>query len=199
MNNNKKNQTKAVILDLDGTLIDLKVDWVLVRNKMTDFCSKNGIKASFAYPKPIYEIAKTVSKTKKFYAGLIAIIAKEELKSVKKAKLMPGAKDFLEFLYTGGVSFAVLSNNNSQCVAEIFKKFKLPNSKIVIGSDNVKHLKPHPEGLNKIFGKMKIKNTECLLIGDSDAELQLGKVAGVRTFIVGGRTKDFSQLKNILI
>ncbi|KKQ23831.1 MAG: hypothetical protein A3G45_03270 [Candidatus Staskawiczbacteria bacterium RIFCSPLOWO2_12_FULL_37_15] len=197
MNNGKGNQIKAVVLDLDRTIVDLNVDWVFVRDEMANFCAKNGVKANFARPKPIYEVAKAVSKTKEFYAGLIAIVKKEELKSSEKAKLMPGAKDFLEFLYVNNIPFAILSNNNRRCVVKIFKKFKLPRPKIIIGSDNVKYLKPHSEGLNKILKKMKINNTECLLVGDSDAELYLGKITGVKAFIVG--TKNFDQLKNVLI
>lgn len=197
MNNSKKNQTKAVILDFDRTIADLKVNWPLVRSKMANFCVKNGIKVNFAYPKPIYKVAKAVSKTKKFYADLLTIIFKEELKATEKAELMPGAKDFLEFLYVNCIPFAILSNNNSKCIEKIFKRFKLPSPKVIIGSDNVKYLKPHPEGLDKIFKKMKIKKAQCLLIGDSDAEARLGKVTGVKTFIAG--TENFNQLKNILI
>ena len=197
--NSKNSEIKAAVIDLDGTLVDLKVNWTFVRSQMADFCSKNSVKASFDYPKPIYEIARAVSKNKKFYAGLLGIITKEELRSAKRAKLMPGAKDFLDFLYANGISFAILSNNNSQCIKKILKRFKLPSPKMIIGSDNVERLKPYPEGLNKILKKMKIKNTQCLLIGDSGVESQLGKVAGVKTFIVGGRTKDFNQLKSILI
>ena len=154
MNNGKGNQIKAVVLDLDRTIVDLNVDWVFVRDEMANFCAKNGVKANFARPKPIYEVAKAVSKTKEFYAGLIAIVKKEELKSSEKAKLMPGAKDFLEFLYVNNIPFAILSNNNRRCVVKIFKKFKLPRPKIIIGSDNVKYLKPHSEGLNKILKKI---------------------------------------------
>lgn len=200
MNNSKGNQIKAVILDLDRTIADLKVNWALVRSKMANFCAKNGIEANFDYPKPIYEVARAVSKTKKFYADLLAIINEEELKSAGRAKLMPGAKDFLEFLYINGIPFAILSSNNSQCATKIFKRFKLPSPKMIIGSDNVKYLKPHPEGLNKILKRMKIKNSQCLLIGDSTDELRLGKVAGIESFIIPGDwIKNFNQLKNILI
>ena len=191
---------KTIILDLDGTLVDLKVNWTFVRKEMANFCAKNGIKADFAYPKPIYEVAKTALKAKNFYADLIAIIKKEELKSAKKAELMPGAKDFLEFLDANGIPFAILSNNNSQCITKIFERFNLPSPKIIIGSDNVEHLKPHPEGLNKILKKMEVKSSQCLLIGDSDVELQLGKAAGIETFIIPGQhIKNFNQLKNTLI
>src|SRR3989344_781828 len=195
MNKSKRSQPKAVILDFDRTIADLKVNWTFVRSEMTNFCSKNGVKADFVRLNPIYEVAKTVSKSKFFYDDLIAIVKKEELKSSEKADLMPGAKDFLEFLYVNGIPFAILSNNSSQCIAKIFKRFKLPSPKIIIGSDNVRYLKPHSEGLNKILKTMKINNTECLLVGDSDTELHLGKVAGVKTFIVG--TKNFDQLKNV--
>lgn len=196
MSNGKGNRVKAVILDFDLTIVNLRVNWTLVRKEMTNFCEKNGINASFARPKPIYEIAKAVSKNKKIYEDLTAIIRKEELKAAEKAELMPGAKDFLEFLHDSGIPFAILSNNNSRCITIIFERFKLPRPKIIIGSDNVERLKPHPEGLNKILKEMKVKNTECLLAGDSVAESRLGKVAGVKTFIIG--TKNFNQLRNIL-
>lgn len=216
MNKSKKNQIKAVILDLDGTLVDLKIDWTLVRNKMADFCSKNSITADFSYPNPIYEVARASLRGcegKSFYNNLIAIIKREELRSAGKSKLIPGVKDFLKFLHINKIPFAILSNNNSQCIIKIFKKFKLPNPKVIVGSDNIKELKPHPEGLNKIFKKMKIKNTQCLLIGDSVAELRLGKIASVETFISDAyykikkircsfpsdQVRNFRQLKEILL
>ncbi len=200
MNNSKRNRIKAIILDFDQTIADLKVNWALVRSKMTDFCAKSGIEADFSYPKPIYEVARAVSKNKRFYDNLSAIVSEEELKSAERAKLIPGANAFLKFLQVNNIPFAILSNNNSQCIEKIFKKFKLPSPKMIIGSNNVKRLKPHPEGFNKIFNKMKIKKTQCLLIGDSNAELCLGKLTGVKTFIIpGGKMKNFDQLKNILI
>ncbi|MBS4196624.1 HAD family hydrolase [Lederbergia citri] len=52
---------------------------------------------------------------------------------------------------------------------------------IIITGDDVYTPKPHPEGVNKALEHLKIKNTEAVFLGDSEADILAGKQAHVHT------------------
>jgi HAD superfamily hydrolase (TIGR01549 family) len=71
--------------------------------------------------------------------------------------------------------------------------------RIILGSDNVRNLKPHPEGINLILSKTKTGKKEALIIGDMSTDVQAGNAAGIKTGAVIweyglGTDEDFAEL-----
>jgi phosphoglycolate phosphatase/pyrophosphatase PpaX len=52
---------------------------------------------------------------------------------------------------------------------------------VTISGDEVKNPKPDPEGVNKALHSLGATAVESIFIGDSDADIQAGQTAGVRT------------------
>lgn len=52
---------------------------------------------------------------------------------------------------------------------------------VVITGDDVADPKPHPEGVEKALSILGVTNEEAVYLGDSDAGIEAGKRAGVRT------------------
>ncbi|MDD5032504.1 MAG: HAD family hydrolase [Candidatus Pacebacteria bacterium] len=81
-------------------------------------------------------------------------------------------------------------------LGDIFSLFS-----VVIGSEDIKNLKPNPEAVDLALEKLKIKQTEksqVLLIGDTPADILAGKAAGIKTAAVVwewglGKESDFEK------
>lgn len=52
---------------------------------------------------------------------------------------------------------------------------------VIITADDVKNLKPNPEGVLKALNKLKVKASEAILVGDAQVDIQMGKNAKVKT------------------
>jgi spore coat polysaccharide biosynthesis protein SpsF (cytidylyltransferase family)/phosphoglycolate phosphatase-like HAD superfamily hydrolase len=216
-----KKQKKLLILDFDRTIVDLNVDWQAIKEKITNIFALFGISPDIE--KPLFERIKDASKRSALkeknnkledliYKKCLTIIRDEELLSLKKCQLINGTKDFLKWMQAEKREFVVLSNNNTEVIKKVFIKFKLPLPKIIIGSDSVEKQKPDTEGINKILIKFKKAANECILVGDSKVEVEIGDMSGVKTYIMNIYNKEknikidftadfvenFNQLKEIL-
>ena len=63
-----------------------------------------------------------------------------------------------------------------------------------IGSDQVEHYKPHPDGILKIVEHYSLTVNECAMIGDAIFNLQMGKAAGCKTIGVNWGSYSKEQL-----
>ena len=52
---------------------------------------------------------------------------------------------------------------------------------LFIGAENVKHIKPHPEGIYRAIEAFPTELEEVIMIGDTEMDILAGKSAGVRT------------------
>ncbi|OHA15322.1 MAG: hypothetical protein A3A10_01850 [Candidatus Tagabacteria bacterium RIFCSPLOWO2_01_FULL_42_9] len=64
----------------------------------------------------------------------------------------------------------------------------------VIGGENVKRLKPNPEGICMILDILKIKTKDVLMIGDMPADIIAGRAAGIKTGVVKWGLGDWDEL-----
>lgn len=94
-------------------------------------------------------------------------------------------------------SLAIFTNRHrydaNKFIAPIKKHFKF-----IIGGEDVKNLKPHPEGIYLILQKTGEKKENTLIIGDMPHDLMAGRVAGIKTGVVKwglGKWKDLLALK----
>jgi len=186
---------KLIIFDFDKTIVNLNVNWRAVRKKLRDFCLSHGLDIDFNFPHPIFE---SIKKARHIRQDLLDIVKNEEIKAVKKAKPIVGAKEFLEFINKKGIKFIIISNNHSQCIDAALKKFHFPEPEIIKGWDNVELLKPNPQALRRVLEKLKISPEHCLLIGDSNDDLILGKKLGIKTLLINN-FNNFKQLKQIIV
>ncbi len=92
---------------------------------------------------------------------------------------------------------ALLTNRHKKNAEELLGSLAIFFHPIV-GGDNVKNLKPDPEGINLILAKLGVKREEALMIGDTAVDILAGKAAGVKTGAVRwglGSWKELISLK----
>jgi len=100
--------------------------------------------------------------------------------------LFKGIEVVLEFLNTNKILFGIVTNKPYKYAKPIIGNFiELNNSKILICPDNLKNIKPDPEGVLLACSKLNINPSETIYIGDHQKDLEAGLNAGCK--VIGCR------------
>jgi len=179
---------RAIIFDLDGTLLDTLQDIADSTNaglaslgfpthKTNEYRYFVGegtdVLALRALPEDRRDPA-TVSK-------LVARIAEEYSRRWdKNTRPFPGIPELLDGLTSLGIRLAVLTNKR-QSFAEMTATKLLPNWRfeVIIGASPSVSKKPDPTGALKIANQMKLKSAEFVYLGDSAIDMKTAVSAGM--------------------
>ena len=97
----------------------------------------------------------------------------------KEAVLFPGAAELLRGLKERGVKLAIVSTKRGDTVEVIMERFGLLDTlETVIGSQDVKRVKPDPEGLLLAMERMGVRAEETLFCGDTVLDAGAAQNAG---------------------
>jgi sugar-phosphatase len=177
---------KALLLDLDGTLVDsstaVESAWRWAADRLGVPFSQiapyvHGIPAEQALELAIPGID---GPTKTRMAGEILTRQAESSAAVAP---MPGALRLLDRLPSG--SWAVVTSGSVRLAESSIKKAGLPEPPILITADDVQTGKPHPEPFMRAMGVLDVSAEECIVIEDSPHGITSGLAAGIRVLAVG--------------
>lgn len=113
------------------------------------------------------------------------------------------------FSWVEGV-LKVVSKNNQMAICSTAPSKKIrqelgklaPLFSLIIGANDVKNIKPDPEGINIILEKTGCPPENAIIIGDSECDIMAGKAAGIKTSVVTwglgwryGKQKEILALK----
>ncbi|MBD3337487.1 MAG: HAD-IA family hydrolase [Candidatus Lokiarchaeota archaeon] len=180
---------KVIVFDLDGTIIDLAVDWVKLKQLLSKRFSKlydtschfNSISACLSY---IVEKNDT-----KELENFFKIIEEHETKTLNKSQKIDETIYFIKnienFEVESDVKLAVFSLNTRKAIEESIKLVGIKDRiDFKIGREDVRRWKPEPEGLIKIMRYFNVSNDQMVYIGDMKKDLIAGKNAGVDTYLI---------------
>lgn len=172
---------QGLIFDLDGTLVDLGVDWAGLKRKLTDYCLlKKNIRIEFSPLDQKLLSAKTLWG-EQFYSELLAIVADFEMQEANykfNEKLL---------VYVNAALYqkiAIYSMNTRVCVDNIVKKYfkKIPD--IIITKNSCLEPKPTGKDILYILHQWNFKDREVAFIGNTEQDFISGQRAVVDTFII---------------
>lgn len=93
--------------------------------------------------------------------------------------LFPTVADTLGALHAKGLPLALVTNKPTPFVAPILDALDIGKYfTVVIGGDDVKNKKPHPDPLLLVAEKLGLAPAELLFVGDSRNDIQAAKAAG---------------------
>ena len=96
--------------------------------------------------------------------------------------LFPQMKDTLTALKNAGKKLFIVSSKASTSLKRNLKALGIADLfDDLIGSDQVDHYKPAPDGVLMVVEKYHLDKNESVMIGDAKYDLQMGKAAGVKT------------------
>ena len=192
---------KAIIFDLDGTLLDTSHDIHTVINaslkkfdlpqiSYEDTLKFVGNGAKKLVERAVGERIDMLTKVYSDYSEKFAncdnehtCLYPEEVETLKKFKDM-------------GIRLAIVSNKPQRATERVYAKY-LSNFdfNIVLGQTEYYPLKPNPASTNHILNELDVNWDECLFVGDGETDVETAKAAGLKCVSVrwGFRTKE--QLK----
>lgn len=109
--------------------------------------------------------------------------------------LFPDTIKVLSDIKNNGNMIGILTTKIHRRIESILNKFGLSEiTDIIIGADDVKNLKPDPEGLLAIMDSLKIDKKDLLYIGDTVIDAKTAKSAGVDFFGITTGTTGKDEL-----
>lgn len=176
---------KAVIFDLDGTLL----------NTLGDLASSvNFALRECGYPE------RTVDEVRSFIGnGVVMLMRRSVPKGTNEADEKAcfekfrayylehmedttapydGVNELIEKLSARGIKTAVVSNKLDAGVKGLCEKY-FPGLTCAFGVNNESERKPAPANVFKALSKLKVEKSEALYVGDSEVDVQTAQNAGL--------------------
>ena len=198
----QKKEVKAVLFDLDGTLVDSFKAWFYVINDSLKYFSlkvltKKEFEKRFGAPieqdvKTIFN-GRTISEVEHAYN----IHFKKRKKYVK---LFSESIQTLKNLKNKKIKLGLITSSTRYITLMTLNNFKLKKYfNVIVTMDDVKRRKPAPDMVLKACKKLKVKPENALLIGDTNNDMIAGERAGCITggYKIRGHFK-VNSLKEIL-
>lgn len=92
----------------------------------------------------------------------------------------PSVFECCQNLSEAGLTLTIASASEEKDIHMVLNELKLtPFFTGVVGSDTIKHLKPHPETYLKCMEKFGLNKEECIAIEDSPTGIRSAKASGV--------------------
>lgn len=191
---------KVYIFDLDGTLLDTLEDLT---------ASVNYALSKENFPcRSISEIKKFVGNgVRKLIERAVPEDTKEKtvervlsnfrenylLHSDDKTQPYAGVLDMLQELKRQNKYTAVVSNKFDAATKELCSKYFGDLIDVAIGECENIARKPSPDGINEVMRILKVQNSDCIYIGDSDIDILAAQNSGLTCVSVtwGFREPEF--------
>jgi 2-phosphoglycolate phosphatase len=185
---------RALLFDLDGTLIDSQEDIAAASNSLR---SSRGLPARSLELVASYigeGIEALVRKLMPSAEGADLAALVEEFRKyyfdhcVEQTHLYEGVAPTLKSLAGQGYRMGVVTNKPERISIRILELLGARDFfGCVIGGNSCQNKKPHPEPLEEACRRLKVELSSACMIGDSRVDIEAGKNAGIPSLgILGG-------------
>jgi phosphoglycolate phosphatase len=191
---------KAVILDFDGTLAVLNIDFAPIREEILNLIEGYGVARESLREKYLLEtidecysilLKRKRHTAERFREKAHQILVERELAAASTSRLLPGVESMLRKLKEAGLKVGIVTRNCDRAVRRIVPHIE-SLCDIFLSRDSVKRVKPDPYHLAAIFDKMKVSGRHGMMVGDHPMDILAGKRVGMRTVgvLTGRATRD---------
>jgi phosphoglycolate phosphatase len=187
---------RAVLIDLDGTLLDTIADLAAAANAALADLGQA--------PRPLATMSTFVGKgvevlmhraltgeldgradPDRFERGIDAFHHHYELINGRHAELYPGVLEGLEAMRAMGLQLACVTNKPQSFSEALLERTGLAGYfQLVLGGDALPRKKPDPMPLLHACERFGVAPAEALMIGDSTNDAQAARAAAMPVFIV---------------
>jgi len=162
-------QIRALVFDLDGTLVTSTLDFALIREEL-------------GCPEGVDVLTFVDGLSDAQRAEAQAIIHRHEVEDAEQSQWLPGAQEFVQRCRELQIPLAILTRNS-----DFSSRIKIARNEIpipyLITRENSKP-KPDPSALNEIANQFSLQSQEVLMVGDYKYDLQAGRNARMPTCLV---------------
>ena len=181
--------TKAVLFDLDGTLVDTAPDLIGSLNKLLDETGRPGVKTEAVRPhvsggseaiiRAGLGAESTEAKISQLRPRYLAIY---EANLYRFSCLFPGMDKVLEHLESYNIPWGIVTNKPSYLTQPLLQQMDLEKRCCsIVSADTTAQKKPHPDPILYACRQCGIPAKDSIYIGDDLRDIQAGNAAGMRT------------------
>jgi phosphoglycolate phosphatase len=215
--------SKAIVFDLDGTLVDSAPDLMDAHNYVMQ---------KFGYQqKPLSDIrylagrgaanmilSSLKNEEKKFDPNLHKKMTEDFINYYKeniskKSQIIKGVNEFLVLGKSQKINFAICTNKMESLAKKLLKEINLIEFfDYIAGADTFEYRKPDPRHLTNILEILDVKKEDSIMVGDSETDAETARAANINFILIkGGYTEkdqnsiyhnhfinDFTEMNGIL-
>jgi HAD superfamily hydrolase (TIGR01509 family) len=190
---------KALIFDLDGTLIDSVYAHTYAWQKTLE---------EFALHVPAWSIHRRIGMSGEL---LVKAVAREQGRTLRKADIkrlgdrhtslfhriapvcspLPGARALLAFLRKEKIAHGIATSGKRSEFKKSLDALALSPAAVVIDGDMVAEVKPEPDLFLLCQQKLQVEPAQCLVVGDAVWDVHAARRAGILS--VGLLTGGFGE------
>ena len=186
-------QPRAVLFDLDGTLVDSAPDLAGAANDMRV--------ARGLAPLPYAPLRAMVGSGARGLVGVAFDVApghadfeplKEEFldryarRLLQETRVFEAMRFVIDHLDARTIPWGVVTNKHTRFAEPVVQGLGLhARSAVLVCGDTTPHAKPHPEPLLEAARRLKVPAEGCVYVGDDRRDIEAGRAAGMRSAAAG--------------
>ena len=180
---------KAVLFDLDGTLIDSAPDLGAAADKMRTDRGLPSLPLEKYRPmagagaRGMLGIAFGMTPEHPEFAAMREEFFRNyESCMTERTYVFEGVKQLIDSLVEREVAWGVVTNKSMRFTGPLTKGMPLfTTAGTVVGGDTTPHSKPHPAPLLEAARQLRVAPEQCVYVGDDMRDVLAGKAAGMGT------------------
>jgi phosphoglycolate phosphatase len=180
---------RAVLFDLDGTLIDSAPDLGAAADKMRIDRGMSSLPYALYRPmagagaRGMLKIAFDMTpEHADFMAMREEFFANYESAMTVRTYAFDGVSDLIAGLTTRGLPWGVVTNKMARFTDPLTQAMPLfASAAAIVSGDTTPHPKPHPEPMFEAARRLGLPPEVCLYVGDDERDIVAGRAAGMRT------------------
>tara|TARA_B110000046_G_C12829056_1_gene328680 strand:+ start:83 stop:754 length:672 start_codon:yes stop_codon:yes gene_type:complete len=205
---NKKidiSHVKAVIFDMDGTLIESEHIWAKAKKEIAHYAgieiTDDELNQFIGRGLNDFIDEKIKPKSKEERQNLNKKIQANALENyASKIRVIGGAKDILKAFSLAGIRIAICSSGSMKAIKISLRALNAINLiEVIVSGDNLTIGKPDPLPYLLTLKKLNLKASETIVFEDTTSGLKSATEAGIQTIIVGSHPSDQKFSDSILI
>ena len=186
---NRMHTLKAVLFDLDGTLIDSAPDLGAAADKLRTDRGLPSLDPALYRPhagagaRGMLKVAFDMTPDHPEFPALReAFFINYERAMTERTIVFDGVSELIEALQARGLLWGVVTNKMARFTDPLTQALPLfDTAGAVVSGDTTPHPKPHPAPLLEAARRLGVEPGDCWYVGDDERDIQAGRAAGMAT------------------